>query len=425
MSGGQSRSGLVVRVPGDKSISHRALMFAALAPGTSRIVGGLTSLDVRATARVLRALGADISPLRPGSAIRVTGRRHWRSPTAVLDCGNSGTTARLLLGLLAGQRISASLSGDRSLRRRPMARVTDPLIAMGARVEGNPDRLPLRLHGGTLRSITWHSPVASAQVKSAVLLAAAVARIPVTIHEPAASRDHTERLLHRFGFRVDRSPGTLHFEPTGSVVPGDFQVPGDPSSAVFLLAAAGLLGREDCRVVEVGCNPGRIGWVAVLERMGWRIDMTDRHDQGGEPVATLAVRPGPLRATTVRAAEVPALIDEVPMLACLAARADGVSRFEGLAELRVKESDRLELLAANLRAVGGSADVDGDALVVSGSDSQLAGRVVTRGDHRIAMAFAVLGRSTGDRIAIDDPDCAAVSFPGFAEQLATVAGANR
>lgn len=422
---GPSSASLTLRVPGDKSISHRALMFAALAPGRSRVLGALASLDVRSTARVLRTLGAEITPLRSGRAVTVTGRRRFAAPGATLDCGNSGTTVRLLLGLLAGHHFAARLTGDASLRRRPMARVTEPLGRMGARYEGAGDRLPLTGSGGTLRPLEWTLPVASAQVKSALLLAGMVGHVSVTLHQPAASRDHTERLLGRFGYRIELSPGTIRFEPTGRVVSGDFVVPGDPSSAAFLLGAALLLGGADCRVVDVCCNPGRVGWFAVLERMGARVEVSDRREQGGEPVGTLAVRSAGLKAVRVCRDEIPALIDEIPILACLAARAAGESRFEGLAELRVKESDRLALLATNLTAVGAVARVEGDDLVVVGTDRPLAGRVTTQGDHRIAMAFAVLGCTPRQRIEVDDLGCAAVSFPDFDAQLARLTAAAR
>lgn len=406
-------------VPGDKSITHRALLLAGLAPGSSTIHRPLTSLDARSTAAAIRALGGSVSPLRPGVAtVSVVGNRLQTTAGIRLDCGNSGTTARLLLGVLAGRPGPVRLTGDQSLRRRPMRRVTAPLTAMGAVFPGDPATLPLSIIGGSLRPLEWHSPVASAQIKSAILLAGVTGEVPVTIVEPFPSRDHTERMLAAAGYRIETAGGAVRFEPTGELAPFEITIPGDPSSAAFLVAAA-LLGRGgSVRIAGVGLNPTRTGFLEVLRRMGARIHQDGLSEQSGEPMGDLVVEPGALRATTVVAAEVPSLIDEVPVLACLAARAEGESRFLGLAELRVKESDRLQLLATNLRAIGVVAEVSGDDLIVMGSDRPLQGRVITDGDHRIAMAFAVLGR--GNRLTIDDPECAAVSFPGFAESLAAI-----
>lgn len=406
------------RVPGDKSITHRLLLLAALARGESRIRGALTSLDARSTARVVRQLGAVVSPLRAGATVVVQGAGGVSRPGGTLHCGNSGTTARLVLGILAAQPFDARLSGDASLRRRPMRRVTEPLEAMGASFTGDGDRLPFSVVGGRLRPLTWRLPVASAQVKSALLLAGVAAGVPVTLEEPARSRDHTERLLSSFGYDVTITRAGVHMEPTGSLTPFDLEVPGDPSSAAFLAAAA-LLGRRGLvRIAGISRNPTRTAWLEVLGRMGASVAIEPTVDAGGEPIGDLFAGPAALTGTTVTADEVPGLIDEIPILAALASRAAGESRFEGLAELRVKESDRLGLMAANLRAVGAEATVEGDDLVVVGSNRPLRGVVRTGGDHRIAMAFAVLNRDGG--IRIDDPDCAAVSFPGFAEALAAV-----
>ncbi len=407
------------RVPGDKSITHRALLFGALARGTSMIGGALPSLDARSTARVLRALGADISPLRPDATVRVVGDRRLKATATTLHCGNSGTTVRLLLGLLAAHRFSTRLTGDSSLRRRPMRRVTGPLMAMGAKVaESATDGLPLTIIGGRLRSIDWQMPVPSAQIKSAVLLAGMAGEVPVSLREPAASRDHTERMLRHFGYDVRATPGRVDFEPTGRLEPFEMQVPGDPSSAAFLLAATLLADSGEVRLSGVGCNASRLGFLEVLRRMGGTVAVEGVESPFGEPIGTLTTSAASLRAVAVTPDEVPAMIDEIPILACLAARAEGVSTFRGLAELRVKESDRLALLAENLRKVGVEAEAQGDDLHVTGTDAPLRGRVRTAGDHRIAMAFTVLGQGRGSRITVDDPECAAVSFPGFRETLA-------
>ncbi len=410
-------------MPGDKSITHRALMFAALAPGVSAIDGALTAHDARSTAAVLRRLGASISPLRPGASVAVRGLRRLQRCAETLDCGNSGTTIRLMLGILAAHRFPSRLTGDASLRRRPMGRVTEPLDAMGAHTElGSAAGLPITIRGGVLRPLEWSLPVASAQVKSALLLAGAIGRVSVTLAEPGRSRDHTERLLLAFGFTVQRHRDRLVMLPTGSISPFDLRIPGDPSSAAFLIAAALLAERGDARIERVGLNPSRTGFLEVLSRMGATVASTNVSASAGEPVGDLVVRPAQLVGTTVLRDDVPGIIDEIPMLACLAARAHGTTRFEHVGELRVKESDRLGLLVRNLVAIGANAAVDGDDLIIEGTDVPFAGRAITGGDHRIAMAFAVLGTQRGQRISVDDPACAAVSFPGFADTLAGLFG---
>lgn len=417
-----------VRVPGDKSLTHRALLFAAIAGGTSHVGGGLTSLDARSSARVLRQLGASVSPLRPGAVLTVTGHRRLRRPDAVLHCGNSGTTTRLLLGLLSAHRFAATLTGDRSLRRRPMRRVTEPLARMGARfTEHAGDGLPLTVRGGPLRPLIWEMPVSSAQIKSALLLAGVAGGVEVAVREPAGrSRDHTERMLRSFGYRVeDGADGWVRFAPTGRLEPFDFQVPGDPSSAAFLVGAAVLAEAGELRIAGVGLNPTRTGFLDVLARMGARVETDNLREEQGEPVGDLLVRPAALEATEVAAHEVAGLIDEIPMLAALAARARGTTVFRSVGELRVKESDRLALIAGNIRAVGGQAEVHGNDLHVAGAEAPPRGPVRTDADHRIAMAFAVLGTVPGARVRVDDVACAAVSFPGFPEALRAIGWRGR
>lgn len=408
-----------VRVPGDKSISHRGLLFAALARGVSHLGGVLTSLDIRSSARALRQLGADISPLREGEVVTIEGRGRLRPPAATLDCGNSGTTTRLLLGLLAGHRFRATLTGDASLRRRPMRRVTEPLAEMGARFwEHRGDGLPLTIRGGPLRPLRYEMPVSSAQIKSALLLAGVIGEVAVDLREPKGrSRDHTERMLRAFGYTVDQSEGWLEFRPGGRIEPFDLQVPGDPSSAAFLLGAAILAESGQLRIAGVGVNPTRTGYLRVLQRMGAPVGLEASDTSFGEPVADLVAGPAALLATEVTPGEVPELIDEIPLLAVLASRASGETVFRDVGELRVKESDRLALVAENIRAVGGRAEVDTDDLHIEGGEHPPRGRVRSAGDHRIAMAFAVLGTLPGARIAVDDMACAAVSFPGFVPML--------
>lgn len=406
-----------VRPPGDKSISHRVLMLAALARGTSELTGLLTGADVKSTARVLRQLGAKISPIRSGVTVQVS-RAPLTAPRARLDCGNSGTTARLILGILAGQKFAATLTGDASLRRRPMRRVTEPLREMGARFTQKGDGLPLTIRGGTLRGLTYTSPVASAQVKSALLLAGLTGGVPVTIREPYRSRDHTERLFAHLGLSIHVKDSAIVFEPSHSIVPSfHLSVAGDISSAAFLAAAAILAEEGELLIENVGVNPTRTGFLVVLERMGAHVERINLRDQGGEPVADLIVRPATLRGTEVTAAEIPTLVDEVPVLAVLASRAQGTTVFREVGELRVKESNRLELIAQNLRAVGARAEVRGDDLHVEGGDTRPAGRVETASDHRLAMAFAVLGLVRGAKVTLSEKKSVAISYPGFFRDL--------
>jgi 3-phosphoshikimate 1-carboxyvinyltransferase len=324
--------------------------------------------------------------------------------------------------MLAAHPFAARLTGDASLRRRPMRRVTEPLGLMGARFTSGdplPDRLPLEIHGGRLYPLTWELPVSSAQIKGSLLFAGLAGAQRVALREPSGrSRDHTERLLRSFGYEVvEDASGWIRFEPSGRLEPFDLAVPGDPSSAAFLVGAALLADSGTLRIVGIGLNPTRIGFLRVLERMGATIAVERGGLRSGEPVGDLVVAPAPLRATTVTAQEIPGLIDEIPMLAVLASRAVGTTRFHQVGELRVKESDRLGLLAANLRAVGAKAAVEGDTLSVEAVEWPPRGAVRTEGDHRLAMAFAVLGTVAGAKVRVDDLACAAVSFPGFEKTL--------
>jgi 3-phosphoshikimate 1-carboxyvinyltransferase len=412
----------VVRVPGDKSISHRALMFAALADGETRVRGILQSADVQSTAGVLRTLGVDVPELGPDIAIRGVGRRGLRAPAAPLDCGNSGTTARLMAGIVAGSGHVATFVGDESLSRRPMRRVAVPLQAMGATVELPPHAgLPMTIRGAVLEGIQWRTEQASAQVKSAILLAGLVSGVEVSVEEPARSRDHTERMLAAFGAPVMVEGDTVTLRRTSRLTPIDIDVPGDPSSAAFLAALAALAQGGELEIEGVLANPTRTGFFQALRRMGAQVDI-DRRERAGESVATVRVRPDWLRAIDVEPDDVPSMIDELPLLACVAALADGETRIRGAEELRVKESDRIAAVVSNLRAIGVEATEFADGLTVVGRPGPLVGRVITHGDHRLAMAFGVLGALPGSAIEIDDPDCVNVSFPGFWQLLQRVRG---
>jgi 3-phosphoshikimate 1-carboxyvinyltransferase len=418
-----------IHVPGDKSLTHRALLLSALAHGTSRIRRPLVGGDTCSTADALRRLGRTIPELTATDELVIDGAglQGLRAPDEPLDCGNSGTTARLLMGILAGHPFTAVLAGDASLRGRPMRRVTDPLTRMGARFEelDQPDRLPIRMHGGTLAGIEYASPHASAQVKSAILLAGLTGRVRVAVTEPLLSRDHTENLLRRIGVpvesRIERDGrARISLEPVERIEPLDLDIPGDFSSAAFVLAFAALAAPEPVRVQDIGLNPTRTGLLDVLRRMGADVRIERQRDSGGEQIGDVVIDAAPLRATTIVGNEVPALIDEVPAIAVLAARAEGVTVIDGAGELRVKESDRIRALAANLQAIGVAAEELPAGLVIRGTDRRLAGRVHSLHDHRIAMAFGVLAAAGNADIDIDDTAVVDVSFPDFWAMLARV-----
>jgi 3-phosphoshikimate 1-carboxyvinyltransferase len=415
--GRDGRVSTVVRVPGDKSLTHRALILAALATGRSRIRGALVGADTESTAACLRALGCAVPLLTDELSVDGVGLRGLRAAVARWTAATAAPPRGCCWACSRAIRSPHDLTGDVSLQSRPMRRVTQPLAAMGARFEelGEADRLPLRVHGGTLHSLEYRSPHASAQVKSAVLLAGLVGGVDVAVSEPALSRDHTERMLLQLGVeltRSDKDGARVQLTAVDALQPLDFRVPGDFSSAAFVLARA-CLGAGEVVVNDVGVNPTRTGLLNVLRRMNASVGIVREGESCGEPIADLRAAPSALRAVHVTAAEVPALIDEVPVIAMLAARAEGVTVIEGAGELRVKESDRIAAIVDNLRAVGVQAEARGDDLVVEGTDRPLAGRVRALHDHRIAMAFGVLAAGEQGRIVIDDPGIVRVSFPGF------------
>ncbi len=442
---GGRRGRLVVngelRVPGDKSVSHRALIFAALAEGTSHIRGLLDSADVRSTASVLRRLGVDSPvpypalgppsdqpwPTPPASALAVeitgVGLRGLQAPTEPLECGNSGTTARLMAGVAAGCSFTSRFLGDESLSRRPMWRVAQPLESMGARVTfDRADGLPMTVQGGTLRRIDWLDETSSAQVKSALLLAALVGGVEVTLHAPRPSRDHTERFLNALGGAVASREGVISSTPPARLRAFDLDVPGDPSSAAYFVALATLATAGTLRLPHVLAAPARDGFLRTLIAAGAVVSVEPGESTDtGESTVTYVVKPGDLRGMTIGADEVPAMIDELPLLACVASQADGETVVTGAAELRVKESDRIATTVANLRAVGVEAEELPDGFRVKGRREPLRGKVVTHGDHRIAMAFGILSRLSGNEIEIDEPASVGVSYPTFWADLEMVA----
>jgi 3-phosphoshikimate 1-carboxyvinyltransferase len=422
-----------IRVAGDKSISHRALMLGALAVGRTTVTGLLEAEDVLRTAAAMRALGASVERLGPG---------HWQvagrgigglvEPADVLDMGNSGTAARLICGLLAGHPLFAVLTGDASLRGRPMRRVTEPLSATGARFTARAGgRLPLVIEGAAEPlPLDYRLPVASAQVKSALLLAGLCARGTTRVEEPEASRDHTENMLRHFGatLRVESQAAGRVIELDGQpeLIAAPVQVPGNPSSAAFPLVAALLVPGSALTVEGVGLNPLRTGLFATLREMGAVLQVTNERLEGGEPVGDVTATHGPLRGVDVPAERAPAMIDEYPILAVAAAFARGTTRLRGLGELRVKESDRLAATLALLAGNGVAATVEGDDLILH-RDGQVppgGGFVSTHMDHRIAMSALVLGLASEAAVTVDDGRFIDTSFPGFASLINGTAGGS-
>ena len=412
-----------IAVPGDKSISHRALLLAAVGEGETVVRGFGRSADTEATAGALRALGAhvrdeDVDTVR----IEGVGLRGLSPAPAAIDCGNSGTTLRLLAGILAGQEGRFELTGDDSLRRRPVDRVAEPLAQMGARVETADGRPPLAVEGGVLHGIRYELPVASAQVKSCLLHAGLYAQGRTVVVEPLPTRDHTEIMLASAGVRVVRRPGRVSVGPVERLRVGAVTVPGDFSAAAPFVVAATLLPGSELTIHEVGLNPRRTGLLDVLERMGARITVFHRRRSGGEPVGDLEVRSAELVATTVRRNEVPLLVDELPLFALAAACARGESRVEGAQELRVKETDRIETVTTSLRALGIRIRASDDGFRVRGVPTRpRGGGMSSGGDHRIAMLGAVAGLVSREGVELGDAEAVAVSFPGFFELLDSVA----
>jgi 3-phosphoshikimate 1-carboxyvinyltransferase len=409
-------------VPADKSISHRTAIFGSIAEGTTRVSNFLQADDCLSTLNAMRMLGVKIIEKAPGTIeIHGAGLHGLREPEGVVDCGNSGTTMRLLMGLLAAQKFSSCLTGDQYLRKRPMDRVIQPLRKMGASIRGqNGDRLaPIEIEGRKLNPIEYDSPIASAQVKSALLLAGLYCNGTTSVKEPHKSRDHTERMLHRFG--ADIRVNQLSASVTGPArLRGQtMTVPNDISSAAFFLAAAAILPGSDLLVKDVGLNPTRAGFLDVLKRMGADLSGAEFRDNGlDEPSGDIRIRGNrKLRAVHVSGPEIPTLIDEIPVLAVLALNAEGTTVIEGAGELRVKETDRINAIARNLEALGASVTEKPDGLVIDGPQRLHGGTVDSFGDHRIAMAMAVAALVADAPVMINDTSCVSTSFPGFFEIL--------
>ena len=407
-----------IEVPGDKSMSHRALILGGLASGTTAIHGLLEGEDVLHTAAAVRSFGVEVERLG-GGEWRVTGGE-WRSPAGEVDCGNSGTGARLLMGAAAGFPISATFTGDASLSGRPMSRVLDPLRDMGAKVEAEPgDRLPVTIHGGGLTGLNFVNTKASAQVKSAILLAGLHASGAVELVEPAPSRDHSENMLRAFGVEVETSGATISLGARRGLTATEVHVPGDPSSAAFPLVAALVVPGSAVTVTGVMLNPLRTGLFTTLVEMGADLVIANERDFGGERVGDISARFGALRGVTVPASRAPSMIDEYPILAVAAAFAAGRSVMHGLAELRVKESDRLAAIIAGLVACGVDAREEGDSLIVEGLGGSPRGGAIldAHHDHRIAMSFLTLGLAARAPVVVTGAATIATSFPGYADLM--------
>jgi len=403
-----------VRVPGDKSISHRALLLGALADGESRIEGFLPSGDCTATLACVRALGIEVD-VRSETSLTVRGRglRGLRAPTAPLDCARSGTTMRLLAGILAGQAFDATLTGDPQLLRRPMRRITGPLRAMGAAISDTDGRAPLVIRGRPLRGHDHALTVASAQVKSAILLAGLYADGPTVVRQCGPARDHTERMLVGMGADVRTEGLNVTIAPPARLAPLSFRVPGDLSSAAYLLVAAAIVPESELTVEGVGVNPTRTGLLDVLRNMGARLALSNEREQGGEPVADITVRAAPLHATRVGGDLVVRMIDEFPILAVAATQAQGETVVRDAAELRVKETDRIATVVAELTKLGARIEPLPDGFRVSGPTPLRGATVDSHGDHRLAMALAVAGLLAGGETIVRGASCTADSFPGF------------
>jgi 3-phosphoshikimate 1-carboxyvinyltransferase len=410
-----------VEVPGDKSISHRAVLIGAICDGETRISGFGRSEDTEATIAAVRALGVEVYE-HGAETLRVFGKglRGLVAPGRPIDCANSGTLVRLIAGILAGHAPQEfELTGDASLSARPMARIAEPLARMGAGVETSDGRLPLGIHGRPLHGLDYTLPVASAQVKSCILLAGLYADGETTVVEPAPTRDHTERMLDKAGAQVTIRATSITIKGADRLSLGDVEVPGDFSSAAPFVVAATLVPGSELHLHGVNLNPRRTGLLEILERMGAKVTIYNRREIGGEPAGDLEIRSAALVGTTVGADEVPLAIDELPLFALAAASARGDSVLRGAAELRAKETDRIEATVDALRVLGVRARARDDGFTVTGVPARLrGGRVASRGDHRLAMLGAVAGLASRHGVRIDDAEVVSVSFPGFFEMLA-------
>ena len=418
-----------VQIPGDKSISHRAVMLGSIARGTTEISHFLNGADCLSTIHCFQKMGIEIEQSKDLVLVHGRGLRGLKAPRGILDTGNSGTTTRLICGILSGQNFSSVLSGDDSLNSRPMKRIMDPLNQMGARITSIPDNncAPLRIEPGTLHGIRYVSPVASAQVKSSVLLAGLYADSPVSVTEPVLSRNHTELMLGSFGADISSElhadgSATASVSPCAELYGQKIQVPGDISSAAYFIAAGLLVPGSRLLVKNVGINPTRAGFLEICRKMGADIGYLNRQSQGGEETADLLVTPKPLTGTVIEGAVIPSLIDEIPILAVMAAFAEGTTVIRDAAELKVKETNRIQTVTENLLAMGAEIIPTEDGMIIHGTGALKGTQIQSHLDHRIAMAFTVAALAADGPSSILDSQCVDVSYPAFFQELDALCG---
>lgn len=406
-------------IPGDKSISHRAVMFGSLAKGTTEITNFLQGADCLSTISCFQKMGIEIENTQSRILVHGKGLHGLKAPSQILNCGNSGTTTRLMSGILCGQSFSSVLTGDESIQKRPMKRVMDPLTTMGADIKSRLGNgcAPLEIKGSRLLGIHYHSPIASAQVKSALLLAGLYADSPTSVTEPYISRNHSELMLSSFGAKIRVKNTTASVEPNPILEAVNIKVPGDISSAAYFIAAALLVPGSEVLLKNVGINPTRAGILEVALQMGGKITLLNERLQGGEKTADLLIQSSDLQGVTIEGAIIPTLIDEIPIIAIMAACAQGTTIIRDAAELKVKESDRILLITRNLKAMGADIEATEDGMIIQGGKSLHGAHIHTAKDHRIAMSFAIASLLTDDEVTILDPECVNISFPDFYEQL--------
>lgn len=409
----------IITVPGDKSISHRAVMFGAIAEGKTTVTGFLPGEDCLSTIDCFRKLGVDIQVDGTNVEINSPGMDGWQEPKEVLYTGNSGTTTRLMLGILAGTNFHSVMTGDASIGKRPMGRVTNPLKQMGAKINGreNGQYTPLAIQGTALKAIDYTMPVASAQVKSAILLAGLRADGTTIVREKEITRDHTERMLQQFGAKIDVKDGVISLEGSQRLHGTHVDVPGDISSAAFFLVAGAIVPNSEIVLKNVGINPTRAGIIEVLQQMGANVAVDQELSDAAEPTATITIRTSNLKGITIEGDIIPRLIDEIPIIALLATQAEGTTIIRDAEELKVKETDRITAVVTELKKLGADITATDDGMIINGPTSLKGAKLSTYGDHRIGMMAAIASLITDSSIEIDDADCIAVSYPTFFEHL--------
>ena len=408
-----------LKIPGDKSISHRAVMFASLAKGITKITNFLQGADCLSTISCFQKLGITIENKQDTVFVHGKGLHGLSAPTQILDCGNSGTTIRLMSGILSGQSFSSILTGDDSIQKRPMKRIMDPLSRMGANIQSRLENgcAPLEIQGSRLHGIHYHSPIASAQVKSALLLAGLYAASPTTVTEPYVSRNHSEIMLSSFGAKIGTEDTTVNIQPNPTLEAIDIQVPGDISSAAYFIAAALLVPGSEVLLRNVGINPTRAGILEVALKMGGKISLLNQRLQGGEKIADLLIQSSQLQGITIEKGLIPTLIDEIPIIAIMAACAKGTTVIRDASELKVKESDRIQVMTNNMKTMGADVEATQDGMIIHGGSSLHGAVINTMKDHRIAMSFTIASLLIDEDVTILNQECVNISFPNFYEQL--------